>query len=82
MGTMTASPTPATSRPNPAVGAARTGLWFVRLWGLALIVVGLWFFASDTLGYDLPAISWDLVWPVGLIALGAAIIGSALANRR
>jgi hypothetical protein len=58
------------------------GISWTRAWGAVLVAVGLWFFASVTLGYDLPAPDWGVVWPIGLIALGAVIIGSAVARRR
>jgi len=57
------------------------GIWLTRAWGLVLVAVGLWFFASVTLGYDLPTLNWNLVWPLGLIALGVVVIGSALGRR-
>jgi uncharacterized integral membrane protein len=93
MAAMAASPDPRFPAPGPAAGspagardpwarAVRTGVWLTRLWGVLLVAVGLWFFASTSLGYALPAIDWDLVWPAALILLGAAIIGSALTRRR
>lgn len=64
------------------VDGVSDGIWFTRLSGLVLVAVGLWFFAQVTLGYDLPTINWNLVWPIGLIALGAVVIGSAVTRRR
>jgi hypothetical protein len=58
-----------------------TGVWFTRFWGLILIVIGLWLFGRFTLDLDLPAVSWDLVWPLALIALGGFVILSAARRR-
>ena len=64
---------------NPVVkGAADTA---ARVWGLILIGVGAWFFAEFTLGYDLPAIPWRDVWPIGLIAIGLVVILRGLTRR-
>ena len=65
---------------NPAV--ARTADTAARLWGLLLIAVGAWFFAEITLGYDLPAIPWRDIWPLGLIVVGLVVIGRGLGRRR
>ena len=64
---------------NPAVkDAADTA---GRVWGLLLIAVGAWFLAEFTLGYDLPAIPWRDVWPIGLIAIGLVVILRGLTRR-
>ncbi len=52
-----------------------------RIWGLLLIAVGLWFFAEVTLGYDMPAIPWRDVWPIGLIVIGLAVVLRGLRHR-
>lgn len=45
--------------------------------GAILLVIGLWFFADQTLELDMPRLNWSQLWPVFLIALGAWIaIGS------
>jgi uncharacterized integral membrane protein len=62
--------------------AERTSAWPTRLVGLVVVIVGLWLFASVTLGYDLPTFDWHLAWPAILIGLGVVIIGSAVARRR
>lgn len=47
------------------------------VFGAILLVIGLWFFADQTLGLDMPDLRWSQLWPFLLIALGAWIaIGS------
>jgi hypothetical protein len=47
------------------------------LFGLVILGLGLWFFAEHTLGYDLPRIQWNQVWPVTLIVIGLwGVLGS------
>jgi hypothetical protein len=64
---------------NPAV--TRTADTATRLWGLLLIAIGAWFFAEITLGYEMPAIPWRDVWPLGLIVVGLVVIVRGLARR-
>ena len=64
---------------NPVVAQAADTA--ARVWGLLLIAVGAWFFAEFTLGYDLPAIPWRDLWPVGLIVIGLAVILRGLTRR-
>ena len=47
--------------------------------GLILLAVGLWFFADQTLGLDMPQLRWSQLWPVFLIALG---VWTALGSMR
>jgi hypothetical protein len=65
---------------DPAFVSA--GTWIVRVWGLVLIGIGLWFFAEVDLGVDLPTFDWDLIWPLVLIVVGGSILVSGLARRR
>jgi hypothetical protein len=51
------------------------------VFGLIIIAVGLWFFADDTLGLDLPELDWGAAWPLVLIGLGVWIVLGAM-NRR
>jgi len=57
------------------------GTWVTRVWGLVLIVVGGWLFAQVGLGLDVPALDWNLAWPLALIVLGAVIVLGAFARR-
>jgi hypothetical protein len=49
--------------------------------GLAIIAIGLWFFADRTLGLDLPRIDWGALWPLILIAVGAWVVLGARDRR-
>jgi hypothetical protein len=51
-------------------------------WGIVLVLVGLWFFADQTLGIDLPGIPWGDLWPLVIIAFGVWIIVRAMGFRR
>ena len=61
-------------RPPPADHGRNAALIF----GLIFLIVGLWFFASETLGLDLPDIEWSQLWPLLLIGLGAWIVIGAM----
>jgi hypothetical protein len=52
------------------------------VFGVILVVIGLWFFATTTLGLDLPRVDWAALWPLLLIALGAWILLGAIGRRR
>jgi len=44
--------------------------------------VGLWFFADQTLGLDMPQLRWSQLWPLFLIGLGIWIaLGSMRRSR-
>ena len=67
-----------TWRPPPADHGRTASLVF----GVIILIVGLWFFASRTLGLDLPDIEWSQLWPLLLIGLGAwIVIGATRRNR-
>jgi len=72
-------PPPApTWRPPPADRGRSASLIF----GVIILVIGLWFFASKTLGLDLPDIEWSTLWPLLLIGFGAWIVFGALRRSR
>ena len=50
--------------------------------GVIILVIGLWFFATRTLGLDLPDIEWGTLWPLLLIGLGAWIVFGAMRRNR
>ncbi len=53
-----------------------------RVWGVALLIVGLWLFATITLRLDLPAIPVSEIWPLALIVAGGVLlIGSSRRGR-
>jgi hypothetical protein len=60
-------------RPPPADHGRNASLIF----GVIILVIGLWFFASTTLGLDLPDIEWSQLWPLILIGIGAWIVYGA-----
>jgi hypothetical protein len=49
--------------------------------GLIIIGVGLYYFAEKTLGIDLPALDWDKIWPLFVIAIGVGIVYSNYARK-
>ncbi len=80
------APSPAT---EPAVPPASTGTadepvrkppardrgrMATVLLGVVVLAIGLWFFAEQTLGIDLPAIRWSQLWPLILIVIGGWIL--------
>jgi len=64
---------------NPAV--KETADVAGRVWGLVLLVVGLWFFADVTLKLDMPAVAWRDLWPVFLILFGGIIVLRGMQRR-
>jgi uncharacterized integral membrane protein len=81
IGTASAPPPPATPGWTPPRGAEPR--WPAIVFGVILIVVGLWFFAEVTLGLDLPTIRWGQLWPLILIVVGGLILyGSRIARKR
>ena len=76
-----ASPPPPPPQPTwrpPADQGGNASLVF----GVIILIVGLWFFASRTLGLDLPDIEWSQLWPLLLIGLGAWIVVGAMRRSR
>ena len=52
------------------------------LFGLLLLGIGLWFFADQTLGLDLPRIRWNQFWPLILIVIGLWVLLGSRRRRR
>lgn len=50
------------------------GRWGTVVFGVILVAVGLWFFADQTLGLDMPRLRWSELWPVLIIVLGGWIV--------
>lgn len=50
--------------------------------GLALVLVGIYYFLDRTLGIPMPPIAWGSLWPVLLIVLGALILLRSMERRR
>jgi len=81
------TPTPTTPPPSPAQPAWRPppadhGRTASLVFGVIILLVGLWFFGSRTLGLDLPNIEWGQLWPLLLIGLGAWIVYGAMRRNR
>jgi len=55
--------------------AGRSGSIF---FGVILVAIGLWFFADQTLGLEMPQLRWDELWPILLVGLGAWIVFGSL----
>ena len=43
-----------------------------------LVAIGLWFFGDQTLGLDMPELSWSQLWPILIIGLGGWIVLGSL----
>jgi hypothetical protein len=85
-----AVPPPPPVRPSPAQSSRQP--WPPPSWGrrpddpgrlgtiilgVILLAIGLWFFADQTLGLDMPNLRWSQLWPILIIGFGAWIaIGS------
>jgi len=52
--------------------------WGAIIVGLVLVGVGLYFVLKDTLKINLPDISWDMVWPLIIVAVGVVILVRAM----
>lgn len=75
------TPPPSTATPGgptPRHDGGRTGS---LVFGVIILVVGLWFFATQTLGLDLPRLDWGQLWPILLIAIGGLIVLNAMQRR-
>jgi hypothetical protein len=67
-----------TWKPRPADSGRSASLVF----GVLFLIVGGWFFATTTLGLDLPDLDWGQFWPVILIVIGLAIVLRSLDRAR
>jgi len=52
------------------------------VFGGVVLVVGLYYLMRQTLGFDLPELEWDNLWPVLLILLGGVILYENWFRRR
>ena len=68
------APTPAPAAPPLPRRRDDPGRTTTVVFGLIVVAIGLWFFADQTLGLELPRLDWSDLWPVLLILLGAWIL--------
>ena len=78
----TYSPPPPPSQPAWRPPPADHGRTASVIFGVIILLIGLWFFASQTLGLDLPDIEFGQLWPLILIAIGAWIVLGAMRRAR
>jgi hypothetical protein len=71
-------PNPPAWRPQPADHGRNASLVF----GVIILLIGAWFFATRTLGLDLPDIEWGQLWPLFLIGIGAWIVLNSVRRAR
>jgi hypothetical protein len=63
-------------------GIKRAADTAARVWGLLILLVGVWFLADVTLGYEMPDVPWGDVWPIGLIAIGLVVVFRGMGRQR
>ena len=75
--------TPPPAAPPPSWSAPRSdgGRSGAVVFGLLLVLVGLWFFAERTLGLTMPDIEWGQLWPLLLIVLGGWLVIGSMRRR-
>ena len=66
---------PPAARSRRREDAGRSGSIF---FGVILVAIGLWFFADQTLGLEMPRLRWSELWPILLVGLGAWIVFGSL----
>ena len=66
--------------PPPTVQSRRgdPGRTGTIIFGLILVVIGLWFFADQTLGLEMPRLRISELWPVVLIVIGGWVLVSSM----
>lgn len=78
------SPPPPPQAPPPQAWrppASDSGRNASLIFGAVILILGVWFFATNTLGLDLPDLDWGQLWPLILIAIGAWIVLTAMRQR-
>jgi len=51
------------------------------LFGVVLLLVGGYYLLTNTFGFDLPELNWDMIWPLAVIVLGASVVARAVQSR-
>jgi hypothetical protein len=44
------------------------------VFGVIVLVVGVYYFLSNTLGWNLGELNWDAIWPILVIGIGGSIL--------
>ena len=47
------------------------------IFGAILLLVGGYYLLRNTLGFTIPELDWDMLWPVLVIAIGVAVLYGA-----
>lgn len=58
----------------------RDGLGAV-VFGLIIIGIGIYYLLTNTFGFELPELDWNLLWPVLIIGLGIVVLYRATRDR-
>ena len=66
---------------EPRVARHRTDRGGLVL-GALVIVVGVYYLFKETLGFDIPELNWDQLWPLILIVIGGLILYGAWTRRQ
>ena len=74
-------PTPPPRAPDWRPPRSDPGRNAALVFGVIILIVGLWYFATQTLDLDLPDLDWGQLWPVALIGVGVWIVLNALRQR-
>ncbi len=52
------------------------------IFGGILLVVGIYYLFQQTLGFDIPDLNWDQIWPILLVLIGVAILYESWSKRQ
>lgn len=66
---------------EPRVARHRLDLGGLVL-GAIVIAVGVYYLFKETLGFDIPDLNWDQIWPLLLIVFGGLILYGAWSRRQ
>jgi hypothetical protein len=72
------SPPPPAWQPPPADHGRNAPM----IIGVIILLVGLWYFGTTTLGLDLPRLDWGQSWPLILIAVGGWVVYRSMTRDR
>lgn len=50
--------------------------------GGILLLIGIYYLFQQTLGFDIPDLNWNQLWPVILIVIGGLVLYGALTRSR